>query len=139
DDYVMTSHLNLTAETERKREGERERQGDKGTRGQGELFLCLSVPLSPCPLVSFSPCLHFCLSVFIIPPLNQPSPAPEALQGSSPCRSRGVERPAAPRAADGVSICVSSRAGRPPRRRSGRRRSGVRSDRSEFAADACAR
>src|SRR5215510_6161513 len=127
DDYIVISHLNLTAGTERRGEGG---QGDKGARGRGVG--------SPCPLVSLFPCPSLRLPVFIIPPLNRPSPAARALPGSSPYWSRDGERPAAPRAADGISICVSSRADRPSKRRSGRRRSGVLSDRNEFAAGVCA-
>src|SRR5262245_33795907 len=100
DDYIVIRHLNLNAETERRRERGTRRQGDKGTE---RWFL-----LSPCLLVSLSPCPPLRLPVFIIPPLNRPSPAAKALPGSSPCRSRGDERPAAPRAAGGVSICSSS-------------------------------
>src|SRR5262245_14579981 len=92
DGYVVISHLNLTAETEGPRD-RREREKER---------LRHSVSAVPLSLRSLR------LPVFITLTSGQPSPAARALPGSSPYRSRGDERPAAPRAAGGISICVSS-------------------------------
>src|SRR5262245_10062105 len=54
DDYIVIRHLNLTAETERRREWGTRIQGDKVTDRWFFLSPCLLVSLSPSP----SPCLH---------------------------------------------------------------------------------